>query len=270
MFSATMTEEVDMLIDEYFTVPEKISVAASGTRLDNIEQQCYSVPNFYTKVNLLSSLLNNKDEYGKVLVFVSGKKTADKLFEELEPRYGSETSVIHSNKSQNYRLRSVQQFDEGTMRILIATDVMARGLDLEKVSHVINFDTPYYPENYIHRIGRTGRAEQKGKSVLFFTDKEKDYKEAIEILMDYRIPEIDIPGEVEISKELLADERPKIVDPGKRMSKLSNDIRGPAFHEKKEKNKKTNRGGSYLRKRKTYKKPKTRGDKITNRRKRRR
>jgi ATP-dependent RNA helicase RhlE len=267
MFSATMTNEVDELIDVFFTVPVRVSIALSGTPLENIAQVCYQVTNFFTKVNLLSYILSDKEEYNKVLVFVSDKKTADKLFETLEPNYGTETCIIHSNKSQNYRIRSIQQFDEGLKRIIIATDVMARGLDIERISHVINFDTPQYPENYIHRIGRTGRAQQEGKSILFYTEKEEAAKEAIETMMAYKIPIEDFPDEVEISRELLPEEQPIIVVKGNTHHKKSTEVKGAAFHEKKEKNKKTNQGGSYLRKMKVYKKPKTRGDKNANRRK---
>lgn len=267
MFSATMTEEVDALIDDFFTVPVKISIAVSGTPLHNIAQHCYQVKNFYTKINLLIYLLKERDEYSKVLVFVSGKKSADRLFEALEEPYGSETCVIHSNKSQNYRFRSVQQFDQGANRILVTTDVMARGLDLEKITHVINFDTPKYPENYMHRIGRTGRAEQRGHSLLFYTDKEETAKAAIESLMNYKIPMIEFPPQVEVSTELTPEESPRKVEI---KLKPDSDIKskGGAFHEKKEKNKKTNQGGSYLRKMKKYKKPKTKGDKNFNRRNR--
>lgn len=267
MFSATMTNEVDALIDDFFIVPTKIAIAVSGTPLENIAQQCYPVQNFYTKINLLKHLLTDTAEYRKVLVFVSNKKNADKLFEALEEDHGSETGIIHSNKSQNYRIRSVQQFNKGSNRILVATDVMARGLDLDKISHVINFDTPDFPENYMHRIGRTGRAEEEGKTILFFTETENKDKEAIESLMDYKIPSLEFPAEVKISKELIPEERPKdqSPDPNRNIKKV---IRGAAFHEKKDKNKKTNQGGSYLRKMKIYKKPKTRGDKIINQRKR--
>ncbi len=176
MFSATMTEEVDALIDDFFIVPTKIAIAVSGTPLENIAQQCYPVPNFYTKVNLLTHLIKNKTDFRKVLIFVSSKKIADRLFDALEGRFGSELGVIHSNKSQNYRIRSVEQFDSGVNRILLSTDVMARGLDLEKITHVINFDTPTYPENYMHRIGRTGRAEEEGNTILFYTEKETENK----------------------------------------------------------------------------------------------
>ena len=265
MFSATMTQEVDALIDDFFFQPAKISIAVSGTPLDNIAQACYPVKNFYTKVNLLIHLLKNRDEYSKVLVFVTGKKGADRLFGALEEFYGTETCIIHSNKSQNYRIRSVKQFDEGLNRILVTTDVMARGLDLELISHVINFDTPIYPENYMHRIGRTGRAEQQGHSILFYTEKEEAEKEAIEALMNYKIPVIEFPPKVQISNELTPEESPRKVEV-KLKPDSDNKVKGGAFHEKKEKNKKTNQGGSYLRKKKKYKKPKTKGDKNFNRR----
>ncbi|MBT5859267.1 MAG: DEAD/DEAH box helicase, partial [Flavobacteriales bacterium] len=173
MFSATMTEEVDSLISSYFSRSETIQIALSGTPLKNISQTKYSVPNYYTKVNLLSHLLSYKEEMKKVLVFVSSKKIADRLFEALKEFFPSEIAVIHSNKSQNYRFKSIKKYDEGTCRILIATDIVARGLDLDKITHVINFDTPIYPENYMHRIGRTGRAEEEGKSILFFTEREE-------------------------------------------------------------------------------------------------
>ena len=268
MFSATMTDEIDVLIEDFFIAPANISIAVSGTPLDNIAQFCYPVPNFYTKANLLAYLLADKEEYSKVLVFVSSKKGADRLFEALESDYGSEMAIIHSNKSQNYRIKSIEQFDEGTHRILVTTDVMARGLDLEKITHVFNFDTPTFPENYMHRIGRTGRAEQEGKAILFYTEKEKPEKEAIEALMDYKIPVVEFPEEVEISKELTPEERAK---PGKHKNpdrNLKKDLAGASFHEKKDKNKKVNLGGKYRRElAKKYKKSKTRGDKIQNIRK---
>lgn len=267
MFSATMTEDVDILIDDFFIKPAKISIAVSGTPLDNIAQQCYPVPNFYTKVNLLSYLLKDKEEYTKVLVFMPNKKSADRLFEALEEEYGEETCVIHSNKSQNYRIRSIKQFDEGVNRILIATDVMARGLDLEKITHVINIDTPNYPENYMHRIGRTGRAEEEGKSLLFYTEKEGEAKKAIEKLMSYEIPVVDFPLDVVVSDQLTPEERPKDFEKNHNRNLKIDNERGASFHEKKDKNKKTNQGGSYRRElAKKYKKPKTRGDKNYNRR----
>jgi ATP-dependent RNA helicase RhlE len=269
MFSATMTEDVDALIDDYFIAPAKISIALSGTPLDNINQQGYTVQNFYTKANLLIHLLKNKEVYHKVLIFVSHKKDADRLFEVVDEIYETESCVIHSNKTQNYRIRSIKQFDAGENRILIATDVMSRGLDLSEISHVVNFDTPKFPENYMHRIGRTGRAKHEGQSLLFSTEIELEAKERIEHLMQYEIPIIEVPAEIEISKKLTPAEQPKddLLENQKNRGSKSH-VPGDAFHEKSEKNSKTNQGGSYRKMiEKKYKKPRTRGDKNYNNRK---
>lgn len=269
MFSATMTDEVNALIDNFFIAPVKISIAVSGTPLTNIEQKAYSVQNFYTKVNLLSYLLQDADEFSKVLVFSPSKKIADRIFELLEGEYSSEMGIIHANKSQNYRLKSIDQFNKGSHRILIASDVIARGLDLDSVSHVISFDTPEFPENYMHRIGRTGRAKQKGKSILFYTEAEETYLKSIEELMDYKIPVTEFPEEVKVSKELAPEERPKMMELNTSHRKDGDHKPGPAFHEKSAKNQKVNLGGSYKRTiAAKYKKPITRGDKGQNKRRR--
>jgi len=264
MYSATMTDDVAQLIDDSFIAPVKISIAVSGTPLDNIKQECYAVENFYTKVNLLVHLLRDHDNLKKILVFVANKKSADRVFAALETKFVDDVSVIHSNKSQNYRIRSIEEFDQDINRILVSTDVMARGLDLEKITHVINFDVPNYPENYMHRIGRTGRAKNEGKSILFHTEKELVYKDAIETLMGVKIPITPFPETVEISKELTPEERP---DDGmgsseNRNEKIIEKDTG-AFHEKKAKNAKVNLGGTYKRDiQKKYKKAQTRGDKT--------
>ena len=265
MFSATMTEEVDELISSFFSRSKRVQIALSGTPLDNIYQTKYSVPNYYTKVNLLVHILKDKEELKKVLVFVSSKKIADRLFAYLEEFFVSDVSVIHSNKSQNYRFKSIKKYDEGTCRILIATDIIARGMDLDKVSHVINFDTPIYPENYMHRIGRTGRAEEKGKSLLFYTEKEEKHKEFIEDLMNYEIPVLEIPEEVEITQQLTEEERKAN---GKNFYRNVKKVEtGPSYHEKKEKNKKVNDRDKWRKERRVkYKKPKSRGDQGVNRR----
>lgn len=267
MFSATMTDDVDALITDYFKAPKKISIAVSGTPLENINQQAYDVPNFYTKVKLLNHLLKDIELFNKVLIFVSTKRKADMIFDLLEENFANELCVIHSNKTQNYRLRSIEQFESGEHRMLVATDVMARGLDIDDVSHVINFDTPSFPENYMHRIGRTGRAEKKGNSILFSTQKEQPAKLDIEILMDKEIAVQEFPPEVKISDQLTSEEKPKEVERNNPQKRKNRETFGEAFHEKSAKNSKTNQGGSYRREiAKKYKKPKTRGDKNYNRR----
>ncbi|PCJ95015.1 MAG: DEAD/DEAH box helicase [Flavobacteriaceae bacterium] len=269
MFSATMTNEIEALINDFFKGTQKVSVALSGTPLDNIAQHCYAVPNFYTKANLLVHLLQDTEVFNKVLVFVSNKKRADLLFTELEEFFKEEICLIHSNKTQNYRIRSIRQFDEGKNRILVTTDVMARGLDLDKISHVINFDTPTFPENYMHRIGRTGRAKEEGTSFLFYTENEKEDKESIEELMEFKIPEEELPVSIEISEKLTSEEQPKIIE-GNNPTKNAGDVPGESFHEKSDKNKQINQGGSYQRIiKKKYSKPKTKGDKNYNKRNKR-
>lgn len=264
MFSATMTDDVEELIEDFFITPEKINIALSGTRLENIAQRCFQVENFYTKRNLLAFLLNNKEEFSKVLVFVSSKRHADLLFESLEEELGDELSIIHSNKSQNYRLEAIKSFDEGAHRVLIATDVIARGLDFDKVSHVINFDVPHFPENYLHRIGRSGRAKEKGKTILFFTDKETEAKAAIEELMNYKIPQVRFPASVEIATRKIDEER---INKAGSSHKVRKEIteENAAFHEKLAKNTKENWGSKYRREPKYHKNRLTKGDKIGNR-----
>jgi ATP-dependent RNA helicase RhlE len=218
-------------------------------------------------VNLLVHLLQQKEVYTKVLVFAVTKKLADQLFDRLSRMFASQVGVIHSNKSQNTRQRTIEEFESGERRILIATDVIARGLDIEGISHVINFDVPTYPENYMHRIGRTGRAEQPGQSVLFFSEKETAEKEAIETLMDYQIPLLEFPEDVEINEFLTDKEQEPVVD---KFSLLQAKAKRPglAVHEKKAKNQKVNLGGSYKKMiAEKYKKPKTRGDKHANKKK---
>lgn len=257
MFSATMTDDVQFLIQDNFINPQTITVSVSGTPLDNISQTCYAVPNFYTKVNLLDYLLKDKATFQKVVVFIDSKKNADRLFLELEANYWKELGIIHSNKSQNNRLATIERFNDGQTRILIASDIIARGLDLDDISHVINFDTPKFPENYIHRIGRTGRAKKMGNSILLFTKDEEKNKLAIEKLMAKIIDSKKLPNEVVISKKLILDEQPKVVE--KNPHKKSKQPSGPSFHEKKDKNKKQyNLGGGQkikLKKAKKYKKP---------------
>lgn len=264
LFSATMTSYVDQLTDDFLINPTKKTISISGTPLDNIEQKSYAVPNFYTKANLLNLLLQDKEEYNKVLIFVGTKINADRLSEILE--FESEVSTIHSSKEQNYRTKSIEKFENGTSRILIATDVIARGIDIEKISTVISFDTPFYPENYIHRIGRTGRAEQQGKAILFYNEKESILKNEIEGLMNYTIPVIELPTELEISRQLTPEEKDKPIDfDAQQLHKNDSEPR-PSTQEKSAKNKKekTKKVPYKTVLKQRFKKPIRRGDKIQN------
>ena len=236
LFSATMTPEVEAIITDTFNFPKTVEAAPTGTPLENIEQRNYRVPNFNTKVNLLRHLLQDAATYHRVLVFAPGKRFADLLLEQLEPDFPDQLGVIHGNKSQNYRFRSLERFQAGEHRVLLATDLVSRGLDLSEVSHVINFDTPELPENYMHRIGRTGRADRAGIAITLTTPEEEDRLATIEALMDRTVPVLPLPAEVPVSTELIPEELPQSAQPIVE-TKIEVSSKG-AFHEKKESNKK--------------------------------
>lgn len=261
LLSATMTAYVDQLIDGFLVNPVKETISISGTRLDTIRQEAYEVPNFYSKANLLNHLLQDAETFSKVLIITGSKVSADRLFETLD--FGPDTALIHAGKEQNYRNKSLEQFSDGTSRILIATDVISRGIDIDKIAVVISFDTPFYPENYIHRIGRTGRAEQEGRAILLYSEKETPLKKAIEDLMNYEIPSAAFPEGVEISSRLTPEEKMKPLALPEKVLHDKHDIAGPAFHEKLAKNsKEIPKEKAYHRKLKEkYKKPQRRGDK---------
>lgn len=210
MFSATMTDEVDDLIKTFFNAPLLVEAAPAGTPLENIEQYAYDIPNYNSKKALLIHLLYEHPEMDKVLVFVSTKKLGDILHTDMEDLFPAKVGIIHSNKSQNFRFNAVEQFKNGTYRLLIATDIVARGIDITNVSHVINFDLPEVPENYIHRIGRTGRADAKGTAISFIGSLDQQYVDGIEALMNIKIPIVATPDEVELSDELIQEELPDI------------------------------------------------------------
>jgi ATP-dependent RNA helicase RhlE len=252
MFSATLTEDVDKMIHDFFVNPEKIEVAVHGTPLDQIRQYRYEVPNYYTKANLLLHLLKD-EEKKKVLVFVSSKKMADRLFEKLSETYEEGVGVIHSNKSQNFRFRMVNEFAESKFRILIATDIIARGLDIKEVSHVINFDCPETTSDYMHRIGRTGRADADGISISFFRPQEEEFLTALKELMKKELDEIEFPDSVDRIEALIEEE--KVVYKMKNyLPQHSLKQSKGAFHQKQSKNMKVNRAQEKRRARMTEKK----------------
>ncbi len=241
-FSATLGEDVNVLINTFTKNPQKIEVAVHGTPLEKIKQMAYDGPNYYTKINILNHLLEDKKTFNKVMVFVSTIKLADRLYAQLLPSYGEELALIHSNKSQNVRFATLDNFHKGSNRILIATDIAARGLDIFEVSHVINFDTPKEAGDYIHRIGRTGRAGKDGIAITFFNEVEEPFLEEIEKLMKLKVTRKRLPKEVVISSIFSEDERPQQVQ------KIY--VRAPSregapvtHHEKKAKNAKVNLGG---------------------------
>jgi len=240
VFSATLSTEVAEFLDAYLTNPIRIEAARAGSPIEKIDQVAYRVPNFLSKVSLLQHFLDTAQENAKILVFVASRSLADRLFEALEPFYVESIGLIHSNKAQNFRFNTVEQFQSGEISILIATDLIARGIDVTDVSHVINFDIPENAENYIHRIGRTGRADKNGLALTFVTEKDNSPLKAIETLMQKELEFATIPEEVDLTEELLEFEKPQLVVPGKPIKLPKRENVGASFHEKKAKNKKVN------------------------------
>lgn len=238
MFSATVTDEMRLIIEEYFDLPEVIEAARTGLPLEQIEQQVYLVPNFYTKLNFLTHLLQDRRVFQRVLVFAPSRKLADVAFEHLSETYGEELGIVHGSKSQNYRFESLRRFHAGEARILLATGLVSRGLDIQDVSHVINIDTPEQPEQYIHRIGRTGRADQSGVSITLSSPFEEELLLGIEVFMEKELDRLPMPEGIEISEQLITEEMPNLKVANVKV-KLATKTPG-AFHEKKKKNTKTN------------------------------
>ncbi|MCW3101900.1 MAG: box helicase [Bacteroidetes bacterium] len=244
LFSATMNEEIEKLLVKYFNGPEKIEIAAHGTPLEKIVQKVYHVPNFYSKAALLEHLISTDADLSKVLIFTNTIKIADRLLDHMNSKIPNTFGIIHSAKSQAHRIRILKEFKEGAVRVLIASDVAARGLDISDVTHVINFEMPEVPEDYIHRIGRTGRANKDGIAISFVNEREQEYQDVIEKMMNKGMDYEPLPEGVKISTMLIEEEeaKPKFDKAYLKAQKQKAEA-GPAFHEKKLKNQKVNLGG---------------------------
>jgi ATP-dependent RNA helicase RhlE len=180
LFSATMPPDVAKLVSEVLTEPVRVDIAPKAVTADRVEQAVHFV-DAKDKRALLAQLLSDR-AMSRVMVFTRTKHGANKVADHLE-KSGHAAEVIHGNKSQNARVRALEQFKSGRARILVATDIAARGIDVDDVTHVINFELPEVPENYVHRIGRTARAEKAGIAISFCDSSEKDSLRSIERLI---------------------------------------------------------------------------------------
>jgi ATP-dependent RNA helicase RhlE len=183
LFSATLNAEVRTLSKEIMRDPKKVEVGIEGNPAESVRQQFYSIEK-HGKLNLLYHLIES-EKMESVLVFSRTKHGANKIAKRLE-RSGIGTGVIHSNRSQSQRLSALTGFRDGRYRVLVATDIAARGIDVVGISHVINYDTPAFAEDYVHRIGRTGRADASGDAITFVAGDERDYLRKIERFVGQR------------------------------------------------------------------------------------
>ena len=236
LFSATFSTAVTALASEFMVAPVKVEVAPQATPVDTVLQLRYDVPNIMTKINLLKLLLADKEEYSRVMVFTESKKNADRITDKLADYWKDELSVIHSNKAQNTRLNALRAFREGRSRIMIASDVAARGIEIQDVSHVVNFDIPALPEEYVHRIGRTARAGKEGVAISLVSPKEEERIEMIEQLIGQKIELQALPERLEISDVLLDEEK---IQTANIIYQKGRPKGGGAFHARSAKNSKS-------------------------------
>ncbi len=238
LFSATFSDKVELISNEFLTFPARVEVAPSATTVDKVEQYYYRLPNFRSKLNLINFLLTDTETYKRVIIFCATKENAELVFKVLDRKTEGEVRVLHSNKAQNTRINAIQSFKEGTVRVLISTDVSARGIDVSMISHVINFDLPTNYEDYVHRIGRTARANHDGVAISFLKPDEEFHLINIEKLIRMELTELPIPEKVELV-ESSRSEMQEIAREMDRQKKLDDTGFKGAFHEKKPRRKKS-------------------------------
>ncbi|MFH1029001.1 MAG: helicase-related protein, partial [Pseudomonadota bacterium] len=190
LFSATYSQSIKQLADELLNHPRRVEVARRNVAADAVTQAVYQVEK--SRKREMLSLMIRKGSWNQVLVFARTRYGADKLTEELLFD-GIKAAAIHSNKSQSLRTRTLAEFKRGEFRVLVATDVAARGLDIERLPHVVNYDLPQVPEDYVHRIGRTGRAGEDGIALSLVSPEEQSLLQAIEKLLKNTIPRQILP-----------------------------------------------------------------------------
>ncbi len=235
LFSATMSELVKKISGDFMDFPVIINITPEVRTADTVSQEYYKVPNLRSKLNLLEFLLKDENEFKKVILFCKTKLIAGNIGKYLERIYGIDNiRIIHGNKTQQTRINAMNAFRDEDIRLLVTTDLAARGLDIPDVSHVVNFDTPVIYEDYIHRIGRTGRAFKLGKSITFVSPADEYHLKKIVKLIRQPIPEIKIPSAVEIAVTS-NEEKQEMNREIDRQKHLENPEYKGAFHEKKNK-----------------------------------
>ncbi|MDX5419884.1 MAG: DEAD/DEAH box helicase [Hymenobacteraceae bacterium] len=232
LFSATMPDKVVQLSEEFLEFPTRVEITPQATPVETVTQTLYRVPNLRTKIELLEHLIQDEETFNRVIIFTRSKKNAESVSRFLEHREYGEVRAIHGNKGQNTRINSMEAFKGGEVRFLVATDVAARGIDVSMVSHVINFDVPLIYEDYVHRIGRTGRAEQEGAAVTFATDAEMYHVHKIEKIIRMQIPQEPMPESVKVFDTPFEEQQEMAREVDRQKRRENPDFKG-AFHEKR-------------------------------------
>ena len=229
-FAATMPPPIKTLASEILKSPRSVQIGIIAPA-KTVKHALYPTTDKMKKRMIMHLL--KQTATGQVMIFTRTKRRARALASDLESD-GFRVAPLQGNMSQNKRQQAISGFRKGKYDILVATDIASRGIDVSDVTHVINYDMPNTVDTYIHRIGRTGRAEEEGKSILFFTEREEKNKGYIEDLMNISIPELEIPEVVEVTQQLTEEEHQAN---GKNFYRNVKKVEiNPAFHEKKEKN----------------------------------
>ena len=234
LFSATMPAKVVTLSEEFLEFPVRVEVTPAVRSAQTVSQTLYEVPNLQTKINLLDYLLRDAETFNRVMIFTRSKAHADNVAHFLERKVApGQVRAIHGNKGQNARLNSMDAFRVGEVRFLVATDVAARGIDVPLVSHVINFDVPLIYDDYVHRIGRTGRARHTGAALTFANEAEMHHMERIEALIQQVIPLLPLPAEVAVVETPFEEQQAMSREIDERRRRDDPTYQG-AFHERRE------------------------------------
>jgi len=209
LFSATMPKQVERIARRYLNDPQEISIKARTATAETIRQRYWQVSGLH-KLDALTRILE-VEPFDAILMFVRTKTATAELAEKLEAR-GYAAAAMNGDMAQNHREQTVERLKRGTLDILVATDVAARGLDVDRISHVINYDVPYDTEAYIHRIGRTGRAGRSGEAILFVAPRERRMLSAIERATRQKIEQMVLPSTETVNNKRIANFKQKITD----------------------------------------------------------
>lgn len=233
LFSATFPSVVEKMAEEFLDFPTRVEGSRSEKPVEALRHFWMGVPNFRTKLNLLLHYLE-KPDWKRVMVFCSTKDAANRVFGFLSRKDVGEVRILHANKAQNTRIHAMEDFEEGKVRVLVTTDVTSRGIDVQDVSHVVNFNVPKSSQDYLHRVGRTARISKEGMAISFADKAEELLLKKIRKELSEEIPETKLPQDVAEGEFLPGEQRQIARELDRIKQKQNPDYRG-AFHKKKRK-----------------------------------
>jgi len=236
LFSATFPKHVEIMAEEFLEFPTRVESEQFEKPVKELKQKWYPAKNFRSKLNLLEYFLQD-DAKHRVIIFCRTKDAAERVSRYLQRKDLGSIAVLHANKGQNTRINAMESFKAGEIRVLVTTDVTSRGIDVQKVSHVINFELPKVPEDYLHRIGRTARMHQVGEAISMVGEAEKYLLQKIEAFIDADIQFCEWPAAVQ-EGEFLPGEHKKIAIELDNQKKERNPNYQGAFHKRSRKKKK--------------------------------